>query len=196
MTTPTGNPRAVVIGASVGAIGALNAILPALPEAYPWPVVVVVHIPPDRQSGLAELFASRCRLPVKEAEDKEEIRAGTVYFAAANYHLQVEPDLTFSLSNDEPVLYSRPAIDVLFESAADAYGTDLTGIILTGASSDGARGLHAVMAAGGITVVQTPETAEGDLMPRSALDACPGALVMPLEKIAAWLAHPAPDTLL
>lgn len=196
MTTPSGNPRAVVIGASVGAIGALNTILPALPEDYPWPVVVVVHVPPDRPSGLAELFASRCRLPVKEAEDKEEIIPGVIYFAAANYHLQVEPDFSFSLSNDEPVLYSRPAIDVLFESAADAYGTDLTGIILTGASSDGAMGLHAVVAAGGIAVVQTPETAEGPLMPRSALDACPGALVMPLEKIAAWLAHPAPDTLL
>ncbi|WP_367874514.1 chemotaxis protein CheB [Luteolibacter sp. Populi] len=183
----TREPRAVVIGASVGAIGALSEILPALPADYALAVLVVVHIPPDRSTGLPHLFAPRCAMAVKEAEDKERIRSGTIYFAPPNYHLLVEPDFTLAFSNDEPVLYSRPAIDVLFESAADAYGTDLTGVVLTGASSDGAHGLHAVVAAGGTALVQDPDTAEGGMMPRSALAACPEALSLTLQAIAAEL---------
>lgn len=178
---------AVVIGASVGAIEALSIILPALPEDYPLPVLVVVHVPPDSRNILADLFTSRCRIPVKEAEDKETIRDGTVYFAPAGYHLLVEPDLTLSLSSDEPVLFSRPAIDVLFESAADAYGDSLTGVILTGANSDGARGLHAVCQAGGTALVQHPHTAVGTAMPQAALASCPLALPLSLEEIAATL---------
>ncbi|MCW1883882.1 chemotaxis protein CheB [Luteolibacter flavescens] len=178
------NESAVVIGASVGAIGALSAILPALPAGYPLPVLVVVHIPPDRDTGLPALFAARCALPVKEAEDKEPVRPGTIYFAPPNYHLLVEPDFTFALSVDDPVMYSRPALDVLFESAADAYGNGLCGVVLTGASADGARGLRAVAAAGGRALVQTPETAEGEIMPRAALDACPLARALDLGDIA------------
>lgn len=180
-------PAAIVIGASVGAIEALSILLPALPAGYPLPVLIVVHVPAEKRSALAELFATRCAIAVKEAEDKEPIRAGTVYFAPPDYHLLVEPDFTLSLSSDEPVLYSRPAIDVLFESAADAYGDRLTGIVLTGASSDGARGLRAVCAAGGAAFVQRPDTAEGEAMPRAALAACPGARVLTLEEIATAL---------
>lgn len=178
---------AVVIGASVGAIEALTTILPALPEDYPLPVLVVVHVAADSRNLLADLFASRCRIPVKEAEDKETIRGGTIYFAPAGYHLLVEPDLTLSLSSDEPVLFSRPAIDVLFESAADAYGDSLTGVILTGANSDGANGLHAVCQAGGTALVQHPHTAVGAAMPQAALASCPLALPLSLEEIAATL---------
>lgn len=185
---PKPPPAAVVIGASAGAIDALSAILPALPANFPQPVLVVVHIPGNRQSMLAELFSSRCALRVKEAEDKEIILPGTVYFAPSDYHLLVEPDFTLSLSSDEPVLYSRPAIDVLFQSAADAYGDSLTGIILTGANSDGALGLKAVAKAGGMTLVQDPETAQGTAMPRAALAACPGSRSIALDEIATLLA--------
>ena len=178
-------PRAaVVIGASVGAIDALSSILPHLPAGYPLPVLVVVHVPADKKSLLADLFAERCGLTVKEAEDKEPILAGTIYFAPADYHLLVEPDFTLSLSNEEPVLYSRPAIDVLFESAADAYGDSLIGVVLTGASSDGARGLRAVIDAGGRGLAQHPVAAEGGAMPRAALRACPEARALSLEAIA------------
>lgn len=182
------SPAAVVIGASVGAIHALLVLLPALPADYPVPVFVVVHVPPDKKGALAGLFAARCSIAVKEAEDKEPVRPGTVYFAPADYHLLVEQDLTLSLSSDEPVLYSRPAIDVLFESAADAYGDGLTGVILTGASHDGARGLKAVCAAGGTALVQTPASAEGTSMPLAALAACPAARELSLEAIASELA--------
>ncbi len=180
-------PTAIVIGASAGAIEALSTLLPALPAAYPRPILVVVHVPAGKKSALAELFAARCRIAVKEAEDKEPIRGGTVYFAPSDYHLLVEPDFTLALSSDEPVLYSRPAIDVLFESAADAYGSRLTGIVLTGASSDGALGLRAIRAVGGAAIVQAPETAENNAMPRAALAACPNARVLSLEGIAAVL---------
>ncbi len=180
-------PAAVVIGASAGAIEALGVILPALPAGFPRPVLIVVHLPAHRQSMLAELFEKSCALTVKEAEDKESILPGTIYFAPSDYHLLVEPDFTLSLSSDEPVLYSRPAIDVLFQSAADAYGDGLTGVILTGANSDGALGLRAIHAAGGTALVQDPATAQGAAMPHAALAACPGARLATLDEIAALL---------
>src|SRR5579871_697452 len=134
-------PRAIVIGASAGALEALSSLLPALPSGYPIPIMIVVHVPPDKKSALAELFHAKCAIEVREAEDKEPIEPGVAYFAPPNYHLLVEPDETLSLSVDPPVLYSRPAIDVLFESASDVYRHDLIGVILTGANSDGAKGL-------------------------------------------------------
>ncbi len=175
---------AIVIGASVGAIDVLSTILPALPSGYPFALLVVVHVPPDKKSLMADLFAARCAIAVKEAEDKEVIRPSTVYFAPPDYHLLVEPDFTLSLSSDEQVLYSRPAIDVLFLSAADAYGDSLTGVILTGGSSDGKNGLRAVCDAGGRAFVQRPDTAEGCLMPMAALAACPEACSLSPEEIA------------
>jgi two-component system, chemotaxis family, protein-glutamate methylesterase/glutaminase len=174
----------VVIGGSAGVIDALLTILSALPPDYPLPVVVVVHLPPHERSLLPEIFAPRCRIPVKEAEDKESLRGGTLYFAPPNYHLLIEGDFTFSLSSDEPVHYSRPAIDILFESAADAYGNALRAIVLSGASSDGAAGLRAVQQAGGLAFVQRPETAEASLMPQSAIDACPDAHALDLRQLA------------
>ncbi len=184
---------AVVIGASVGAIAALSAILPELPAGYPLPVIVVVHLPPDRRTMLPELFAERCELAVKEAEDKERILPGTIYFAPPNYHLLVEPELCFSLSNEEPVHFSRPSIDVLFESAADAYGTGLTGVMLTGASNDGARGLKRVRESGGRAYVQEPASAESEVMPLAALAACPTAQVLGLKELSIILRHLVPD---
>jgi two-component system chemotaxis response regulator CheB len=186
---PAKKIEAVAIGASAGAIDALSEILPALPEKFPFPIFIVVHVPPDTNSVLADIFVSRCRLRVKEAEDKELIQPGVVYFAPPNYHLLVEEDGTLSLSSDEPELFSRPSINVLFESAADAYGDSLLGIVLTGASADGARGLRAVGAAGGMAVVQEPDSAEVSIMPRAALEACAGARPLLLPDIASLLAN-------
>jgi two-component system, chemotaxis family, protein-glutamate methylesterase/glutaminase len=184
---PNTPASAVAIGASVGAVQALLEILPKLPADYPLPVLVVVHLPRRDKSGLAELFASRCLLQVKEAEDKEPVRAGTIYFAPPDYHLLLEAKHRISLSSDEPVLFSRPSIDVLLTSAADAYGSGLTAIVLTGANSDGASGLAAVCKAGGTAWVQDPETAECPLMPQAALAACPTARTMRLDEIAQTL---------
>jgi two-component system chemotaxis response regulator CheB len=178
--------RAVVIGASAGAIQALSRLLPDLPEDYGVPILIVVHVPADG-SDLPQLFAAKCRLAVKEAEDKEPIRPGTIYFAPPDYHLMVEADRTVSLSLDEPVLYSRPSIDVLFESAADAYGADLTGVILTGANEDGAEGLAAVAQAGGVALVEDPADAYAKAMPSGALARCPQATMLSLDAIRTHL---------
>ncbi len=180
-------PQAVVIGASAGAIQALSRILPELPADFPAPVLIVVHVPADRANILAPLFTPRCRMLVREAEDKEPALPGTIYFAPADYHLLVEADGTLSLSTDEPVLYSRPSIDVLFESAADAFGSALIGIVLTGASADGAAGLKAICSAGGLALVEEPRTAQVDTMPLAALAACPAARALSLDAIAEFL---------
>ncbi|WP_274630983.1 chemotaxis protein CheB [Arvimicrobium flavum] len=180
-------PEAVVIGASAGALDALSIILPALPADFRLPILVVVHVPPDRRSIMADLFRSKCQLLVREAEDKEPIRGGTIYFAPPDYHLLVEVDRSLSLSSDEPVLFSRPSIDVLFESAADAYGVGLIAIVLTGANQDGANGLRAVGEAGGTAIVQNPDDAFASAMPEAARNMCPSARVLSLEAIAQYL---------
>jgi two-component system chemotaxis response regulator CheB len=179
--------QAIVVGASAGAVEALSAILPTLAAGYPLPVMIVVHLPAGQKSALAELLRARCRLDVHEAEDKEPIRPGTVYFAPPDYHLLVEADRRLSLSSEEPVHYSRPSIGVLFETAADAYESQLVGIILTGANGDGARGLRAIRDAGGTALVQRPDLAYAPAMPRAAIEACPDARALGLDEIAAYL---------
>lgn len=179
--------RAVVIGASAGAVNALSEVLPALPADYPLPVLIVVHIPADRRNMMAPLFQSKCRMKVQEAEDKEPVQPGTIYFAPPDYHLLVEQDGTLALSTDEPVLHSRPSIDVLFESAADAYGGDLVGVVLTGANADGAKGLRAVCDAGGVALIEDPKNAFSDAMPLAAIRACPLASILSLDGITQHL---------
>ncbi|WP_379921796.1 chemotaxis protein CheB [Erythrobacter sp. R86502] len=179
--------QAVVIGASAGGVQALLQVLPVLPADFPAPVLVVVHIPRRRDNALVELLAEKCRLTVKEAEDKECPMPGTIYLAPPDYHLLVEIDGAIALSSDEAVNYSRPSIDVLFESAADAFGSHLAGIIMTGANHDGAQGLRAICTAGGHGIVQTPATAEVEIMPQAALAACPDAQAMRLEDIRSAL---------
>lgn len=180
-------PEAVVIGASAGALEALSVILPALPVTFPLPVFVVVHVPPDKRSMLSELFRAKCEIDVQEAEDKEPIKAGTVFFAPPGYHLLVENAQSLSLSADEPVMFSRPSIDVLFETAADVYGPDLIAIVLTGANQDGASGITAVIEAGGTGLVQNPREAFASAMPEAAIAACPSANVMSLAAITDYL---------
>lgn len=179
--------EAVVIGASAGGIEALSVLLPALPRTTGAAVLVVVHLPRSRPSLLVDIFAPKCRLPVREADDKEPIAGGTVYFAPPDYHLLVDAGPRFALSVDEPVHYSRPSIDVLFESAADQYRTHLLGILLTGGNQDGASGLRDVQRAGGRTVVQEPASAQMPLMPESALALLTPDHVLPLAGIAALL---------
>lgn len=179
--------EAVAVGASAGALDALSALLPVLPHDFPLPIFVVVHIPADKKSFMAELLQAKSQVDVREADDKEPIIGGTVYLAPPDYHLLVESDGRLSLSSEAPVLYSRPSIDVLFESAADVYGAGLIGVILSGANNDGSRGLQAVMAAGGRGLVQHPSLAQAATMPQSALDACPGAISLSVPEIAAYL---------
>jgi two-component system chemotaxis response regulator CheB len=178
---------AVVIGASAGGVEALGALLPALPADYGLPVFCILHLPADRESRLAELFADRLPLPVREAADKEPIAPGTVYFAGSGYHLSVEQDFRFSLSCEPPVHFARPAIDVLMESSADAYGPGLVGILLTGANHDGAAGMASIHARGGLTVVQDPDDAQVATMPRSAINLFAPHLILPLARIGALL---------
>ena len=178
---------AVVIGASAGGIEALAVLLPALPAGFRPSLLIVLHLARERPSLLVEIFQKRCALPIREAEDKEPVQPGTVYFAPPDYHLLVESCHQIALSADEPVHYSRPSIDVLFESAADAYREHLLGIILTGGNEDGAAGLHAVHLAGGITIVQQPDNARVPLMVVSALQRAPADFVLPLQEIAAFL---------
>lgn len=178
---------AVAIGASAGAVQALLKILPGLPVDYPRPVLIVVHVPPDRINALVPLFQTKCQIAVKEAEDKEPALPGVVYFAPSDYHLLVETDGALSLSLDEPVNHSRPSIDVLLESAADAYGPGLAGLVLTGANDDGAKGLKAVAEAGGLAIVEQPIGAYASTMPAAALQACESAQVMSLDLIASFL---------
>jgi two-component system chemotaxis response regulator CheB len=165
----TKNIDAIVIGASAGGVEILSMLLAALPANCPASFFIVMHIPRERPSLLADVFKVRCALPVKEAEDKEPVQPGTVYLAPPDYHLLIDRGPALALSSDEPVHFSRPSIDVLFESAADIYGERLVGLILTGANQDGAAGLAAVGRAGGRTVVQDPDTAAVAYLPQSAL---------------------------
>lgn len=179
--------EAIVIGGSAGAIEALDGLLPALPRGFPAAVFVVLHLPREGRSMLAEMFSPKCALLVEEAQDKEPIRPGMIYFAPPDYHLLIDEGPSLALSVDDPVNLSRPSIDVLFESAADVYGRRLMGIILSGGSADGAAGLAAVRSAGGLTVVQEPGSAAVPLMARSAIERVAADYVLPLDEIAALL---------
>ena len=182
-----GRIEAIVIGASAGGVEALGLILPALPAKFRPSLLIVLHLPRERPSLLVEIYEKRCALPIREADDKEPIEPGTVYFAPPDYHMLVERNRQIALSTEEPVHFSRPSVDVLFESAADVYGSRLLGVILTGANEDGAAGLHAVHRAGGVTVVQQPDSAKVPLMVVSALQRNPADFVLSLPQIAELL---------
>ncbi|MFJ9450643.1 chemotaxis protein CheB [Herbaspirillum sp. NPDC101397] len=182
-----GRVDAVVIGTSAGGVEALSHLLPALQRGAQAAVFVVLHLPRERPSLLVDIFAPKCRMTVREASDKEPVEAGTIYFAPPDYHLLVDEGPQLALSSDELVNFSRPAIDVLFESAADEYGERLLGIVLTGGNQDGAAGLQAIRAAGGMSIVQQPETAQVPYMPELALERGAVDYVLTLEQIAALL---------
>ena len=176
--------EAVLMGASAGGVEAVGMLLAALPRGFGAAVIVVIHVPSGNDDLLARVLAPRCTLPLREAADKQPAEAGTVYIAPAGYHLLVEPAKTFALSLDEPVNYSRPSIDVMFESAAYAYRDRALGIVLTGANADGAEGLRIVRGLGGTGWVQDPASASASAMPAAAIARAGADRIMTLEEMA------------
>jgi two-component system chemotaxis response regulator CheB len=181
-------PALVVVGGSAGAVEVLQCLMSRLTMSFTPALAVVLHMPPDARGLLHQLLGAPSRPAMKVAEDKEPIASGNIYFATPGYHLLIESDRTFALSLDELVHFSRPSIDVLFESAAEAYGDGVLGVILSGANSDGAEGLRAIAEAGGMTIVQNPLTAEVPTMPQAALQASRSCLVAAPAAIAELLA--------
>lgn len=159
----------LLIGGSAGSLEIVMQLIPTLRTNLNLAVVVILHRKIG-ESMLANLLSSRTSWRVKEAEDKEAIVNGTVYVAPADYHLLIEKNKTFSLDYSEKVHYSRPAIDVSFETAVDAYGKSIVAILLSGANADGAEGLRKIKVAGGLTIVQDPEEASVSYMPQQAID--------------------------
>ena len=169
----------VAIGASAGGVDALLTLFQGL-QAPRASIVTVLHLPEGQESRLVEVFALRLGLPVQEALPHAPMQPGHIYFAPPGYHLLLEADRTFSLSCDAPVLYSRPSIDVLFDSCADSLGPQVAGLLLTGANEDGARGLERIHAGGGLTAVQDPAEAAHSTMPGAALRLAHPDFVLPL----------------
>lgn len=180
---------AVVMGASAGGMEALMAVLSPLPVDHRLPILVVQHLHPADDGQLAALLDRQLAVRVVAARDKQAVRAGTVHIAPADYHLLVERDWTLALSVDERVCWSRPSIDVLFDSAARAWGRSLVGVVLSGANHDGAAGLRQIGQFGGLTVVQRPESAAHPVMPRAAIAAGPVAEVLDPPAIGRLLAR-------
>lgn len=178
----------IVIGTSLGGLNALKVILEGLPKNLPLAVAIAQHRHKDSDGELVAFLQQQSLLPVVEAEDKQAIMPGHVYLAPADYHLLVEVD-HFALSTEAPVSYARPSIDVLFESAADAYRERVIGVILTGANHDGSQGLAKVKAYGGFTIVQEPGIAESRIMPDAAISAVETAKILPLPQIASFLVN-------
>ncbi|MBC8997584.1 chemotaxis protein CheB [Pseudomonas sp. N40(2020)] len=179
--------EAIVVGASAGGVEALLTLLGPLRKGFALPIIIVLHLPEERRSQLAEVFSRRLALPVEEATDKRDIEAGTVYFATPGYHLSVELDRSLSLSLEDRIHHSRPSIDYLFESAADVYGPKLAAVLLTGANHDGARGLAQVKRHGGLTIVQDPDDAQVATMPLAALKTQQPDHVLPIHGIGRLL---------
>lgn len=165
----------LVIGGSAGSLEPLMAILAALPAGFTAPIAIVIHMLPTQPSHLVALLGRQSARRVVEPEDKEPLEPSTIYVAPPNYHMLIERTHAIALSVDDPVNYSRPSIDVLFESAADAYGKDTIGVLLSGSNADGAAGLKRIADAGGIAFVQKPESAAYAVMPQAALQSLPTA---------------------
>jgi two-component system chemotaxis response regulator CheB len=183
-------PAAILVGGSAGAIEVVALLLGALPVDFATPIVVLVHLPRNRPSALAAALGGKCKLALREPLDKEPLAPSTVYLAPSNYHLLIDPGPSFALSVDEPVNFSRPSIDVLFQSAADVLGPRCAGIIVSGANPDGARGLQAIQVAGGRVAIQDPDDAAQAVMPEAALALCPNAQVLSAEEISQWVQQP------
>ena len=176
----------VVVGASWGGLQALTTLVSGFPKSFPLPIVVVQHRSRDSTSALAELLQDVSELSICEVEDKAPIVPGHVHIAPPDYHLLVDRG-SFSLSTEAPLRYSRPSIDITFESVAYAYNETAIGVVLTGANQDGSEGLRTIVARHGTAIVQDPDTAESPTMPRAALLAVPKATVLRIEEIAPFL---------
>ena len=175
--------EAIVIGVSSGGLKAMKVMFSILPKDFNTPIIIVQHISSRSDNQWIKLLNDKCNLYLEEADEKEKIRNGKVYIAPPNYHLLIEKDKTFSLTIDERVNFARPSIDVLFESAAEAYKNKLIGVVLTGSNNDGTNGIKRIKELGGLTIVQDPETAESSYMPASAIAAIKPDYILSLEEI-------------
>jgi two-component system, chemotaxis family, protein-glutamate methylesterase/glutaminase len=175
--------EAIVIGVSSGGMNAMKVMFSLLPKNFSIPAIIVQHISPRSDNQWIQLLNDKSNLHIKEADEKEKIEPGTIYIAPPNYHLMVEKNKTFSLTIDQRVNFARPSVDVLFESAAEAYKNKLIGVVLTGSNNDGARGLKKIKEWGGLTIVQDPATAEASSMPASAIAAVEVDHILPLNGI-------------
>ena len=182
----------VVVGTSTGGLHALTRLLSALPATYRLPILIVQHRSRDSDERLSGLLRGASQLPVNEAEDKDPLRGPGVYLGPPDYHLLVEPE-SMALSTEEPVAYSRPSIDVLFESAAYSHGSAVIGVLLTGANQDGTRGLQEIKQRGGYVIVQNPASAESGFMPKNAMKNVVADRVLDLDQIATELVVRASD---
>jgi len=179
--------KAIIIGVSAGGLEALKRILPKLPKNYPAPIIVVQHRHPFSDDALEKAIDDQSQINVRQINDKTAIEPGFAYFAPPNYHVMIEDDMTFSLTLDPPVNFSRPSIDVVFESASDVFGKHLIGIVLTGANRDGSHGLSTIKKRGGMAIVQDPESAAVDAMPLAAIEATQVDFILNLDLIAEML---------
>jgi len=179
--------EAIVIGVSSGGMTALKFIFSALPAGFSIPIIIVQHISAHSDNEWIKLLNNKSNVTVKEADEKEKIVSGTSYIAPANYHLLIENNKTFSLTIDERVNFARPSIDVLFESAAEAYKDKLIGIVLTGSNNDGTKGIKRIKELGGMVIIQDPKTAESSIMPASAIAVVQPDYILSLEKIVQLL---------
>ena len=179
--------RVVVIGTSAGGIDALKRILPSFQDSKNLSVAVVIHLPARGPNLIPELFKEICSFKVKEAESGESLQKGYIYFSPADYHLSLESNETLSLSSEEPLNFSRPSIDILFDSAAYSFGSKALGILLTGANNDGTTGLIKIQQWGGICLIQDPSEAEYPTMPASANKSMSANAIMNLKEIKTFL---------
>lgn len=174
------------MGASLGGTSVLQNLLSELPERFPTPIAIVQHRAKESSDILVQLLGSRSKLTVKDAEDKEYLRDSTVYVAPADYHLLVDQG-SLALSVDPPVSFARPSIDVLFESAAVAYGSNVTAIVLTGGNTDGMRGAQLIKQCGGTVIVQDPAQCLADRLPLSAISTAAFDSILSVHDIACYL---------
>jgi two-component system, chemotaxis family, protein-glutamate methylesterase/glutaminase len=176
----------VVVGVSLGGLQALEILVSGLSADFSAPIAIVQHRRSNTGDLLAQILRQHSRLWIGEPQDKDLIEAGRIYLAPSDYHLLIDGG-AFALTTEAPVSYARPSIDVLFESAADAYGAQTVGVVLTGANQDGARGAARIKERGGTLIVQTPTTAECAVMPQAAIDATQADHIVPLPQIAPLL---------
>jgi two-component system chemotaxis response regulator CheB len=179
--------EAIVIGVSSGGMNVLKIISSALPIDFKIPIIIVQHVGAHSENQWIQLLNEKSNLHIKEADEKEKIEKGTIYIAPPNYHLLIEKDKTFSITIDERVNFARPSIDVLFESAAEAYRNKLIGIVLTGSNNDGTVGITRIKECGGLAIIQDPKTAESPYMPQSAIDTIEADYILSIENIVALL---------
>src|ERR1035437_378967 len=179
--------EAIVIGVSSGGMNAMQIMFSLLPKDFNTPIIIVQHVSPHSDNQWIKLLNEKSNLHIKEADEKEKIEKGNVYIAPPNYHLLIEKNKTFSLTIDERVNFARPSIDVLFESAAEAYKNKLIGIVLTGSNNDGTNGIKRIKECGGLTIIQDPETAESSSMPASAIAINQPDYILSFEEIRALL---------